>query len=190
MIALVDSMKPMCREETISTRQIYSGKIVSLRLDKVRLAISGAETEREIVEHSEAVAIVPVDSNGQVILVRQFRKAAERELLEIPAGGIEQSETPEIAAIRELREETGFAAGRLISLGGFWNSPGFCTEYMHGFLALDLKIGKSDPEEDEEIKIEPVRLEKISRMIKLGQFKDAKSISCLMMVLNFYKNEI
>ena len=184
------SGKSINREISISTREIYHGKILSLRLDKVRSTSSGRETEREIVEHSQAVAIVPVDNNGNVILVRQFRKAAERELLEIPAGSIEEFEKPEIAARRELHEETGFTAGRLLPLGGFWNSPGFCTEYMYAFLALDLKVGQAEPDDDEAIEIESVSLGEIPDMIKAGKFQDAKSISCLLLVLNFYKNEL
>ena len=128
----------MHQERTISSERVYEGKIIGVRVDTVELP-SGRETKREIVEHSGATAIVAVDSEGDVLLVRQYRKPVEKALLEIPAGGIEAGEDPLDCARRELAEETGFAAGRWDKLGIFYTTPGFCTEEMHVFLATGLE---------------------------------------------------
>ena len=105
-------------EETLSSRLIFEGRAVRLRVDTVRTP-DGRETTREIVEHEECVAVIAVDEEGDILLVRQFRKPAEKELLEIPAGGIDPGETPEDSVRREMREETGFLPRKLEKLGGF-----------------------------------------------------------------------
>src|SRR3989442_1262295 len=124
-------------EHVIATRRIYEGRIVRLREDTAELA-DGRTVLREVVEHTEVAAIVPVDSNGNIILVRQYRLPAREALLEIPAGGAEDSEGIEEAAQRELREETGYRARHLERLCGFFVSPGYCTEVIHVFLAAGL----------------------------------------------------
>ncbi|TMB96938.1 MAG: NUDIX hydrolase, partial [Chloroflexi bacterium] len=119
-------------ERVIESYRIYDGRICSVREDIVLLA-GGREAKREIV-----VAVVPLDENGDVLLVRQYRLAAEAALLEVPAGIVDEGEDIEAAAQRELQEEAGYRAERLEKLTGFFVSPGFCTEFVHVFLATDL----------------------------------------------------
>jgi len=171
----------LSKEPTISSRRIYEGCILNLRVDTVRLT-SGRTTEREIVEHGDCVAVVAIDDEDNVLLVRQFRKPAERDLLEIPAGGIEPGEDPAACVQRELGEETGYAAGQLQRIGGFYSSPGFCTEYMHLYLAMGLRPRALAPEEDESIEVIKVPLSRALEMIEANEICDAKSIAGLLMV--------
>ena len=117
-------------EETLSSQLIYDGRAVKLRIDTVQTA-SGRKTTREIVEHADCVAIIAIDAESNVLLVRQFRKPVEKELLEIPAGGIDSGEDAETTVCREMREETGYLPRRVKNLGGFYSAPGYCTEYLH-----------------------------------------------------------
>lgn len=175
------------QENTIESKYIYDGKVVRLRLDTVKIAES-LTTQREIVEHGESVVVVPLNNDNKIILVKQYRKATEKFLLEAPAGGIESGETPDDAARRELQEEIGLATKDLEFLGGFWIAPGFCTEYMYAYVARDLVVSKLAEDEDENIQIVPVDLEQIPDMIRSGEIEDAKSISSLMMAL--YLNKV
>lgn len=163
-------------ERTLESKRIYQGRQVNLRLDTVVLP-SGRSTTREVVEHADCVAIVALDSEDNAILVRQFRKPAQRVLLEIPAGGIEPGEGPIQCALRELEEETGYIAAKLERLGGFYSSPGFCTEFLHLFLATELKKGASGADEDEIIEVVPIPLAQIPNLISSGEICDAKSIA-------------
>ncbi len=175
----------MSFEPTINSEVIYEGKILDLRLHTIKLA-GGKTSQREIVEHNDSVLIVPIDDHGRIILVRQYRKAANKHLLEVPAGGIEDGEEPYAAAERELQEEIGFKSDNLIHIGGFWMAPGFCTEYMHAYIATDLKESSLPPDEDENIEVVYLDIERIEDVIKSGEVEDSKSISALMMVLNFH----
>ncbi|GAI62454.1 unnamed protein product, partial [marine sediment metagenome] len=138
-------------EKTLSSQLIYDGRVVKLRVDTVRMP-SGRETRREIVEHRDCVAIVAVDADDNVLLVKQFRKSVEKELLEIPAGGIDPGEDPVTTVRREMQEETGYLPGKVEKLGGFYSSPGFCTEYLHLYLATDLTPSPLYAEDTESIK--------------------------------------
>jgi ADP-ribose pyrophosphatase len=140
-------------EQGLSSETIYDGKLFKVIKERVRLA-NGQERPREIVVHPGAVALVPIDNDGNLILVRQYRRAADRVLLEIPAGTREPGEDNESCARRELVEEIGYEAGKVIRLGGFYSAPGFCTEYLDCYLMTDLveKTGQAD--EDENIEIE------------------------------------
>lgn len=170
-------------EPTVESKLVYQGKIVNLRLDTVRIGEDDLRS-REIVEHSECVCVVPLDQEGIVCLVRQYRKPAEESLLEIPAGGVEDGEDSREAVLRELQEETGYTADSLQHLTSFWTSPGFCTELMHAYLATGLRPGSLPPDDDERIQVVKVALEGIPDMIRSGEIKDAKSIACLLMVKN------
>ncbi|MFC1963166.1 NUDIX hydrolase [Chloroflexota bacterium] len=172
----------MSRERTLDTECIYQGKVLSLRVDTVELPL-GRKTKREIVEHGSCVAIVAVDSEENVLLVRQFRKPVESDLLEIPAGGIEMGETPLSCALRELDEETGILAERWEKLGSFYTSPGFCTEYMYLYLATELAPGKLGPDSDEAIEVVRIPLARAPELITSGEICDAKSISGLLLAL-------
>jgi len=170
------------REETLSSRRLYDGAIVKLRVDRVRMA-SGHETVREVIEHRGAVTIVAVNEEGRVLLVRQHRYPTGRALLELPAGTLDRGEEPEACAARELEEETGFRAGRLQRLGGFYVAPGYSTEYIHAYLATELEPGNVGGDEDEDIQVLALPLAEILRMVETGELEDAKSLAVLLLYL-------
>lgn len=170
----------MKKETRLSTEIVFEGKIVTVRVDDVSLP-SGGKTVREVVEHRPAVAIVPFDGNGGVLLVSQFRYPVGEELLEVPAGIIEEGETPEQCAGRELQEEIGYRAGELRSLGSFWTTPGFCDELMYVFVATGLEPSRLEPDEDEDISVVRVPVSRIRGMIEAGEIRDAKTIAALLM---------
>lgn len=144
----------------------------------------GSTAERLVVDHPGAIVIVPLDGHGNVLLVRQPRYAADRkELLELPAGTREPNEEPKVTARRELREETGFDTRDLIPLGGFYSAPGFCSEYLHLFVARDLFASKAEPDEDEFLSLEPTSVDEVPNLIRSGEIEDAKSIAGLLRVI-------
>ena len=155
---------------------------MTVRVDRVRLP-NGAEATREVVEHADAVTIVPIDKDGSVVLVRQYRHPLGMTLLELPAGGIEEGEEPLEAAQRELREETGLAAGKLVALGGFYSAPGFLTEYLHLFLANDLTESPLAPDPDEFVEVVRIPVAKLQTMIAWGDVQDSKTIAGVAMAL-------
>ena len=177
----------MAEEETLSSRMVYDGRAVKLRVDTVRMP-SGRETMREIVEHSDCVAIIAVDDKDNILLVSQFRKSVEKELLEIPAGGIEPGEDPVDCVRRELREEAGFLPRKVERLGGFYSSPGYCTEYLHLYLATDLVPSPLQAEDSESIRLDRVPLAQIPGLIASGSICDAKSIAGLLTFLEYRKS--
>ena len=155
-------------ELTIGTKRIYEGNIINVRVDTVRMP-SGRDATREIVEHSHAVCIVPIDNDGNVVLVRQYRKPAETALLEVPAGGVEEGEISEEAVLRELQEEIGYTADHLEHLSSFWVAPGWATEYMHAYLATGLRESRLDGDEDENIEVVRLRFDEAVSMLKTGE---------------------
>jgi ADP-ribose pyrophosphatase len=138
--------------------------------------------EREIVEHPGAVAIVAVDAEGWVTLVRQLREPARRELLEIPAGTREAGEEPLETAKRELREECGLTGGQWRELATFFTTPGFCREYMHVYAAEGVESGESAPEPDEDLEL--VRWQVAEIEPRLGEIEDATTLAGLLLYLN------
>jgi ADP-ribose pyrophosphatase len=165
----------MSREEVLSSERIYTGRIVTLRLDTVRLD-NGYETQREVVEHPGSVVIVPIDEQGRVFLVQQYRLPVEREVLEIPAGTREPGEDAETCAQRELQEEIGFRAGKLVRLGDVFPTPGYSTERFSLFLATSLVPSHRDAEADEQIQVVPLPLNEVLRRIEAGETQDGKTI--------------
>jgi ADP-ribose pyrophosphatase len=174
-------------EPTIETKVMFQGRIMEIRVDTVRLP-SGRTTTREIVEHSDSVCIVPLDEAGNVVLVRQYRKPVEGDLLEVPAGGIEGDEVPEEAVLRELQEEIGYTAGNLHLLSGFWVAPGWCTEYMYAYLATDLSPATLDPDDDENISVVRVPLAETLELIRSGAIQDGKSIASLLLAMRYLED--
>ena len=170
----------------LSTRQIYNGQVVKLRDDTVRIP-DGGETTREIVEHSDCIAIIAIDDNDNVLLGSQFRQAIDRELLEIPAGGIEADEDPLAAMRRELREETGFLPRKVERLGGFYSAPGYCSEYLHLYLATNLTHSPLYAEDTEGISLVRIPISEIPSLIAAEKIIDAKSIAGLLTFLEFRK---
>jgi ADP-ribose pyrophosphatase len=169
-------------EETISSQQIYSGRILKLKVDDIKLS-NGDLAKREIIEHSDCVAIVAIDNHDNVLLVKQFRKPVEKELLEIPAGCIEEGEEADSTVRREMQEETGYRPQKIERLGGFYSTPGFCTEYLHLYLASDLVLDKLHAEDTDEIELVSVPLCRITELISSGTICDAKSIAGLLLYL-------
>ncbi len=169
-------------EPTEESRMAFEGRLFDVRVDTVRLA-EGRRTTREVVVAKNRVCLVPVDQDGNVYMVRQYRKAVNQLLLEVVAGGVDEGESAEEAARRELREEAGLRAEKLELLSFFWMSPGFCTEGMHAYLATGLSLGESAPEDDENIEVVRVRLEEVPGLIASGELQDCKSIASLMLAL-------
>ncbi len=171
-------------EEIVKSEYLYRGKVLNVRLDQVRVTADGKQlvVMREIVEHRGAVAIVAIDSQDRVLLVRQYRSAAQRELLEIPAGTLEVGEDPALCAVRELKEETGYSAAEWTEIGKLLPSPGFCTEQMYLYLAQNLTASTASPEEDESIQVEIIPFTDAIAKIERGEIIDAKSIVALMRV--------
>ena len=176
----------MSAEETLSSQLIYEGQIVRLRVDTVRMP-GGRETTREIVEHSDCVAIITIDAEDNVLLVNQYRKPLEKELLEIPAGGIEPGEDAAAAVCRELREETGYLPRKVERLGGFYAAPGYCTEYLHLYLATDLVPSSLSAEDTESIRLVRVPFSQVLSLIDSGSICDGKSIAGLLTFLEYRK---
>jgi len=157
---------------------VYRGRAFAVRRDRVRLP-TGAETDFDIVVHSGAVTLVPVDGQGNLVLVRQYRHSAGRVLLEFPAGTLEDGEAPETCAARECREEIGMAPGRLDLIGECFLAPGYSTEYMYFYLATDLTPAPLAADSDEDISIEMVPPQQIGALVASGDLRDAKSLAAL-----------
>jgi len=171
------------RERWLSGETVFEGVVASVRVDTVSLPGGGA-ARREVVEHEPSVVVVPIDREGNLLLVRQFRYPVGETLVEAPAGVVEDAESPEECAQRELQEETGYRAESLESLGAFWMSPGYCTERMHAFVARDLVPSSLEPDPDENIEIVRVSFAEAHKLISRGEIRDAKTIAALLMVAN------
>lgn len=163
-------MKP----ETISSKQIYKGRIFDVRIDTIR--DDEIEYDREIVVHRGSAVIVPVFGDGTVALVRQYRHAAGKYLLEVPAGSLDEGEDPQTGAMRELEEEIGYRANNIEKIAEFYVSPGFLTEKMFVYLATELTETSQNLEEDELIEIERLTFEQALDKIRNGEIEDAKTI--------------
>ncbi len=165
-------------EKPLASQRVFTGRLLKVRVDEVALE-DGRCTTREIVEHPGAVAIVAVHGEGddaQVVLVRQFRKAVEQFLLEIPAGTLEPGEEPLACAQRELLEETGLSAQRWSHLQTFYTAPGFCTEKMWLYLAQDLRSHPQHPETDEQIEVGFYSRSQVRELLQTHQIQDAKTL--------------
>lgn len=163
-------------EKTIRTEHIFSGRVVSLQVDEVELP-NGKTSKREIVKHPGAVAIIPITDDQKIVMVEQYRKALEREIIEIPAGKLEKGESPEHTAMRELEEETGYTCKELYPLISFYTSPGFCDEIVHLYAAKGLQKmdEKAELDEDEFVNIVEVTLEEAEQLVKEKKIYDAKT---------------
>src|SRR6185295_8114329 len=172
----------MSEPKILGQELAFKGNHIQVRLDRV-LDSAGKTSTLEIVVHPGAVCVVPLLDNGDVILVRQYRHAAGKRLLEICAGGLNPGEDPLEAARRELEEETGYLAGKLVERARFWTTPGFTTEFMYLYEATDLVKTQTNLDEDEIIDVEIATPEASLRMIDDGRIQDAKSILGLLRVL-------
>lgn len=171
-------MKP--REEPILADEVvYDGKLVKLHRLTVKLP-DGAHAQREIVRHPGAVAMVPL-LGEDVLLVRQFRAAAGKILLEIPAGTLEVGEAPEAAAVREMQEEVGYRPGKLERLGGEFTAPGYTSEYIHLYLATELTPSRLRQDSDEFIEVVRMPLAEALALVERGEIEDGKTLGGLLL---------
>ena len=167
----------------LRSEPVYQGRIVNLNLDTVRFP-DGSTGVLEMVRHPGASAVVPFlddpgDADPRILLIRQFRHAADGELWEVPAGRLDQGESPEACAARELEEETGFAATALEPLLPLWTTPGFTDEKIHLFAATGLRPGKQRRDSDEFLEVHELRWSAVGRMLEGGEVRDAKTLAAL-----------
>lgn len=162
--------------DVLSTRRIYEGRVINLRVDTLRGA-RGRPHDIEVVEHAGAVVVIVRPTPDTMLLVKQYRHPVGHEMWEAVAGGMDPGETPEAAALRELREETGYRAQRVTHLFSGYSAPGFCSELLH-FCLVDAdgyEIGEPEPDEDEQIEVGVFAIEEVWRMIRAGELQDAKT---------------
>ncbi|NPV76514.1 MAG: NUDIX hydrolase [Anaerolineae bacterium] len=168
--------------QTTHTTHNFKVQRVNVRLP------DGRAHPYDLVDHAPAVTIVPVDSRGYVWFVRQFRVGAEADLLELPAGVLNTDEEPLAAAAREIREEIGQAAGQLQKIGEFYMAPGYCNEFMHVFLATDLRPDPLNADADEFIQAESMPVQQVYEMVARGELRDSKSLASLLLALPYLTN--
>jgi ADP-ribose pyrophosphatase len=157
------------------SRRVYDGKLIDVTVEQ------WGDNVREIVEQPSAVAIVPIDASGKIVLVRQLREAVRGELVELPAGKRDAGEDPLATGKRELREECGLTGGDWTLLTEFWTTPGFCRERMHVFLAERVEEGEAEPDEDEVVEIVRWSVDELES--RLGEIEDAKTLVGLLLYL-------
>lgn len=162
-------------EKTIGITNIFSGKIIDVQVEDVELP-NGEKSKREVVKHPGAVAIVAITKEKKLVLVRQFRKALNKTIIEIPAGKLEKGEEPIDSALRELEEETGYKAKALNYLISFYTSPGFADEIIYIYEATELEKGTIARDEDEFLDVIEVTLEEAEQLIREEKIHDAKTI--------------
>ena len=168
------------REKTLSKEYHFKGHIMAARLDQVELP-NGHTAAREVCEHLGGVGVLPIDKDGNIILVRQYRYPYDEIMLEIPAGKLDHGDDEDAAdcGLRELKEETGCTAGRIVPLGCIYPSPGFLTEVVHLFAALDLTDGEMQPDEDEFVEVVRLPIAEVEEMAERNEIRDAKTLVAL-----------
>jgi ADP-ribose pyrophosphatase len=172
-------------EKTLSSKVIFDSHL-KLRIDYYQMP-DGSKVVREIIEHTDCVGVIPVDTGDNVLLVSQYREAVGKELLEIVAGGIEKGEEPERAVKRETQEEVGLLPQKLTHLGGYYLAPGYSTEYLHLYLATEMIPKRIQAEDTEGIRIVKVPAYQIRNLLTSGKVTDSKSIAGLFMFLEWRK---
>src|SRR5574341_975850 len=166
-------------ERIVSSERIFDGRVVKLRVDTVALD-NGRTYRREIIQHNGAVALVPIEEDGSVILVRQYRAGAAKNLLELPAGGLEPGELREVCARRELQEEVGLYPDELIELGGFYVAASYTTEFITVYLARELRPSVLTGDVDEHISVERMQFEQALDLALRNQIEDSQTLIGLM----------
>ena len=166
--------------ELIKSETLLQGRAFKIRRDYLKTP-DGRDTKFEIIEHGGSVIIIPVDADGNIHFVRQYRHAAGIDLLELPAGTRDGNEPFEDCAAREIREETGMEAGKLQKVGEFYLAPGYSTEFMVVYLATDLKHNPLEADDDEFLEVEKISIEKAFELAEHGEMPDAKSLAALLL---------
>jgi len=166
--------------ELIKSESLLQGRAFKIRRDHLKTP-DGGETKLEIIEHGGSVIIIPVDTDGNLLFVRQYRHAAGIDLLELPAGTRDENEPYEDCAAREIREETGMEAGNLQKVGEFYLAPGYSTEFMAVYLATNLKYNPLKADDDEFLEVEKISIQKAFEMAESGEMPDAKSLAALLL---------
>ncbi len=174
-------------EKLLLRKYVFEGRAMKVRVDTV-LTVDGRRSTREVVERNDCIAVVAVDADNNVLLVNQFRTPLWKNLLEIPAGGIEKRETVEAAVVREMREETGFKPAKVVRLCGFFFSPGYSNEYCHLYVAADLTHDPLHAEDTPGIELVKMPVGDIMPAITSGRIQDGKSIAGLLYYLEYKKN--
>ncbi len=172
----------------INSEVIFEGKVFKVRVDEVRKP-SGESMRVDVVEHGGAVTLIPMDEQSRILMVRQYRHPAGKQLLELPAGTLDHDETPEQCAVRECREEVGLAPGKLVHLGGFFLAPGYSTEYLELFLATELSPAPLPQDYDEDLIIERLSVDEVLGRIAKNEICDAKTIAGLLMLIQYLENQ-
>lgn len=168
----------------IDRKTTYTAHAFSVQQVNIQLP-DGRTHPYDLVDHAPAVTIVPVDNRGEICFVRQFRVGAEDDLLELPAGVLDPGEEPLAAAARELREEIGQAAGKLQKIGEFYMAAGYCNEFMHVYLATDLRADPLKADADEFIQTESIPIQQVYEMVGRGKLHDSKSLASLLLALPY-----
>ncbi|CZR96544.1 MULTISPECIES: NUDIX hydrolase [unclassified Clostridioides] len=174
-------------EKTISSDRVYTGKVITLKVDTVEIPGQGYQ-KRELVEVGGAVGIVAVTDDNKIVLVKQFRKPIEKPIFEIPAGKLEKNESPKECAERELKEETGYSAKNIKLIHKFFTSAGFSNEIMFVYLATGLTPGENNLDADEFLDVYEVELEEAYNMVLKNEIEDAKTSIGLLLVKDMFKN--
>jgi ADP-ribose pyrophosphatase len=172
---------------TLKSETVYEGKAFDVKREQILLP-GDKTTWFDLVIHPGAVTLIPIDSQERILFVRQYRHAVGKELLELPAGTLESGEDPGDCASREVREETGMSAGKLVKVGEFYLVPGYSTEYMFIYLASDLQPDPLPGDDDEFITVEAYPLDEVPGLIKEGKIQDAKSIAALALAQAYLDN--
>ena len=167
-------------EKTLKSEKIYKGAIINLRRDKV--TVQGGTSYREIIEHKGGAVIAALTEDNKLVMVRQYRKPADKVMLEVPAGKIDPGEKPLDAAVRELKEETGYTAAKVEFLTQFYPSVGYSEEVLYLYLCTGLTPGETNFDENEAIDIEEVELDRLFKMAMSGEIDDAKTLIAILMV--------
>lgn len=166
-------------EKGFKSQRIYDGRVINLRIDTVELP-NGRQATREIIEHPGAVCIAALTADEKIVLVRQYRRPIDQIILEAPAGKLDKDEDPLACAQRELKEETGYLAGRWNLVSRFYTTPGFSDEVMYLYLAQDLEEAKQCPDEDEFVEVEYMPLQEAWELVLQGQLNDAKTMIAIL----------
>jgi ADP-ribose pyrophosphatase len=183
---MINEEKDEMEFTTQKSETVYVGKAFDVRRDQLLLP-DGKTTWFDIVIHPGAVTMIPIDSQGRILFVRQYRHAVGKELIELPAGTLNPGEDPETCALREVREETGMSASQLEKIGEFYLVPGYSTEYMYLYLASNLSVDPLPGDEDEFITVEAIPLDDVTEMVNKGVIQDAKSLAALLLAEPFLK---